>query len=396
MSRSRAMRTPDVRATMTSMDMLGVLRRPVTEPSLRLMAAVVLAVTAAAEAGVYAGDPSTAVLFNLLAVSQLVVASRYPRVAAVVATLATLVLLADRQAPLTVTGVLALLVVDAFLVVRRGVGLAVLLAIPLALNAVSPLDGSDPGAESFGPLVLVVAALLVGEALRQRGQALEQRDATQLKMAETMREQTAMEERARIARELHDIVAHHLSMISVQAETARLTSPDLPPDGRKRFEEIGATARDALTEMRRLLGVLREEGEGADRSPQPGLDQLGDLVDSAREAGANIRLVQRGRPVELPVGVDLTAFRIIQEALTNARRHAPGAEVDVELEYHSDALRLRICDSGPGPGDYRLTPGHGLIGMRDRVIMVGGALSYGRGDGGGFTVEAELPIEAAG
>ena len=209
---------------------------------------------------------------------------------------------------------------------------------------------------SFGPLVLVVAALLVGEALRQRGQALEQRDATQLKMAETMREQTAMEERARIARELHDIVAHHLSMISVQAETARLTSPDLPPDGRKRFEEIGATARDALTEMRRLLGVLREEGEGADRSPQPGLDQLGDLVDSAREAGANIRLVQRGRPVELPVGVDLTAFRIIQEALTNARRHAPGAEVDVELEYHSDALRLRICDSGPGPGDYRLTP----------------------------------------
>ena len=396
MSRSRAMRTPDVRATMTSMDMLGVLRRPVTEPSLRLMAAVVLAVTAAAEAGVYAGDPSTAVLFNLLAVSQLVVASRYPRVAAVVATLATLVLLADRQAPLTVTGVLALLVVDAFLVVRRGVGLAVLLAIPLALNAVSPLDGSDPGAESFGPLVLVVAALLVGEALRQRGQALEERDATQLKMAETMREQTAMEERARIARELHDIVAHHLSMISVQAETARLTSPDLPPDGRKRFEEIGATARDALTEMRRLLGVLREEGEGADRSPQPGLDQLGDLVDSAREAGANIRLVQRGRPVELPVGVDLTAFRIIQEALTNARRHAPGAEVDVELEYHSDALRLRICDSGPGPGDYRLTPGHGLIGMRDRVIMVGGALSYGRGDGGGFTVEAELPIEAAG
>jgi signal transduction histidine kinase len=396
MSRSCAMRTHTLRATMAVMDMLGVLRGPVKEPSLRLVAAVVLAVTAAAEASVYAGDPSTAVLFNLFAVSQLVVASRYPRVAALVATLATLVLLADRQAPLTVTGVLALLVVDAYLVVRRGVGLAVLLAIPLALNAVSPLDGSDPGAESFGPLLLVVAALLVGEALRQRGQALDQRDATQLRMAEAMREQTAMEERARIARELHDIVAHHLSMISVQAETARLASPDLPPDGRKRFEEIGGTARDALTEMRRLLGVLREEGEGADRSPQPGLDQLGDLVDSAREAGTNVRLVLRGRAVELPPGVDLTAFRIIQEALTNARRHAPGAEVDVALEYRPDALRLRICDSGPGPTEDRPTPGHGLIGMRDRVMMVGGALSYGPGGGGGFTVEAELPIEEAG
>src|SRR5204863_9852385 len=175
----------------------------------------------------------------------------------------------------------------------------------------------------------------------------------------------------------HDMVARHLSMISVQAETARLTSLDLPPDGRKRFEEIGATARDALTEMRRLLGVLREDGEGADRAPQPGLEQLPNLVDSARDAGANVRLVLQGRAVQLPAGVDLTAYRIIQEALTNARRHAPGADVDVELDYRPDALRLRICDTGPGPADAHPTPGHGLIGMRDRVTMVGCALSYG-------------------
>src|SRR5439155_22069270 len=111
-------------------------------------------------------------------------------------------------------------------------------------------------------------------------------------------------------------------------------------------------------------------------------DQLGDLVDSARDAGANVRLVLQGRAVELPAGVDLTAYRVIQEALTNARRHAPGAEVDVELDYRRDVLRLRICDTGPGSADEHPAPGHGLIGMRDRVTMVGGALSYGPGDGG--------------
>src|SRR4051812_1332513 len=214
-------------------------------------------------------------------------------------------------------------------------------------------------------------------------------------MAATMREQTALEERARVARELHDIVAHHLSMISVQAETARLTSTDLPADGRERFEQIGATARNALTEMRRLLGVLGQDtGNGADRAPQPALEQLADLVDSARDTGTNVRLALQGRAVELPAGIDLTAYRIIQEALTNARRHAPGADVDVELDYRPDALHLRIRDTGPGPEQENLTPGHGLIGMRDRAAMVGGALSYGPGAGGGFTIEAELPIAA--
>jgi len=224
--------------------------------------------------------------------------------------------------------------------------------------------------------------------LEQRAELLE-RD------REARAERAVAEERARIARELHDIVAHHLSSISVQAETARLTSADLPADGRERFEQIGATARNALTEMRRLLGVLREDaGNGPDRAPQPGLEQLADLVDSTRDAGANVRLVLHGRAVLLPAGVDLTAYRIIQEALTNARRHAPGADVAVELDYRPDALHLRIRDTGPGPAQGRLTPGHGLIGMRDRAALVGGSLTYGCGDGGGFTIEAELPIEA--
>jgi len=220
-------------------------------------------------------------------------------------------------------------------------------------------------------------------------------------------------ERARIARELHDVVAHHISMIAVQAETARLTTPGLPSAGVQRFAAIGDTARAGLTEMRRLLGVLREDAEqdtetepaagpadpgrpGADRRPQPGLPQLGELVDDARAAsGSVIRLIMSGPATRLDPGVELTAYRIVQEALTNARRHAPGAAVDVELRHADDALRLRIRDNGPGQED-RDHSGHGLLGMRERAAAVGGSLRTSEARGGGFCVEAELPAKAPG
>ena len=218
-------------------------------------------------------------------------------------------------------------------------------------------------------------------------------------------------ERARIARELHDVVAHHISMIAVQAETGRLTTPGLPDAGAQRFAAIGDTARAGLTEMRRLLGVLREDAEqdqepqpdlepagparpGADRRPQPGLPQLGDLVDGARDAsGSVVRLIMSGQAARLDPGVELAAYRIMQEALTNARRHAPGAAVDVELRYADDALRLRIRDNGPGQAA-RYHAGHGLLGMRERAAAVGGSLQTGDARGGGFLVEAELPAKA--
>ena len=219
-------------------------------------------------------------------------------------------------------------------------------------------------------------------------------------------------ERARIARELHDVVAHHISMIAVQAETGRLTTPGLPAAGAQRFAAIGDTARAGLTEMRRLLGVLREDAEqdtasepvlqpaapdlqpaGPGRRPQPGLPQLGDLVDGAREAsGGVVRLIMSGQADRLDPGVELAAYRIVQEALTNARRHAPGAAVDVELRYADDALRLRIRDNGPGQAP-RYHAGHGLLGMRERAAAVGGSLQTGDARGGGFCVEAELPAK---
>jgi signal transduction histidine kinase len=185
----------------------------------------------------------------------------------------------------------------------------------------------------------------------------------------------------------------------VQAETARLTTPGMPAAGAQRLLAIGDTARAALTEMRRLLGVLREDAraaipgqQGADRQPQPGLRQLNELLDAARDAsGTGTRLILRGRPVTLDPGVELAAYRIVQEALTNVRRHAPGAAVDVELDYADDALRLRIRDNGPGPPPTPPAGGHGLLGMRERAAAVGGELSTGPAAGGGFLVVASLP-----
>ena len=175
----------------------------------------------------------------------------------------------------------------------------------------------------------------------------------------------------------------------------------MPPGGAQQLSAIGDTARTALTEMRRLLGVLREDtrGEVADRQPQPDLRQLDDLVDAARDAsGAGIRLILRGPPVTLDPGVELAAYRIVQEALTNARRHAPGTAVDVEVHYADDGLRLRIRDNGPGPPDKLPAGGHGLRGMRERAVAAGGELHIGTAGGGGFLVAVRLPRdgEAAG
>ena len=198
------------------------------------------------------------------------------------------------------------------------------------------------------PAPIAVGAAI---ALRARAEAARQ-SAARAMLADTLTEHLARGERARIARELHDVVAHHISVIAVQAETARLTTPGLPAAGAQRFAEIGDTARAGLTEMRRLLGVLREDAEGAvgDRQPQPGLAQLAELIDGAREAsGGGARLIVSGPVAPFDPGVELAAYRIVQEALTNARRHAPGAAVDVELCYQG---RAATAGQGqrPGPG----------------------------------------------
>jgi signal transduction histidine kinase len=275
---------------------------------------------------------------------------------------------------------------------RQSRGLSALVAAPFALNAITPLSGDDSALSGVVVLVVVVAALILGDAQRQRSKVVAERDETRRAMADTLRDRAAAQERNRIARELHDVVAHHLSMIAIQAETARLATPGMPTEGQAQLADIGGTARDALTEMRRLLGVLRVDvDEVAELSPQPGLDRIDELIEAARAAGTPVQLTLSGTPVPLPVGVDLSAYRIVQEALTNARQHAVGAAVEVDVAYAGDLLRLRIRDDGPGSADANPS-GHGLHGMRERAAMAGGTLTAGPVEGGGFLVEATLPI----
>ena len=329
-----------------------------------------------------------------------------PAWAALALSAAALVSLAIFQA-LTVAGLIAELAA-AYRLGRRGSPLlAAGLTLPFLVLALAGSSGPAYSAAHIQALLLASlgpAAGLAGSARRVHREAIEHSAAREA-IAGTLLEHTARGERARISRELHDVVAHHISMIAVQAETARLTTPGLPAAGAQRLSSIGDMARAALTEMRRLLGVLREDAETevAQRQPQPGLRQLNELLDAARDAsGTGARLILHGAPVAVDPGVELAAYRIVQEALTNARRHAPGAAVDVELHYAEDRLRLLIRDNGPGPpaalsdgaGAHagRLPErGHGLLGMHERAAAVGGELSTGEAAGGGFLVSASLP-----
>jgi signal transduction histidine kinase len=301
---------------------------------------------------------------------------------------------------LTVAG-LAAQVIAIFRLGRAGSQLlAAGLAAPYLVLALTGSTASETRVLTVLLASLGPAAAWAGFARRARTEAVEH-SADREVIAGTLLEHTARGERARISRELHDVVAHHISMIAVQAESARLTTPGMPAAGAQRLSAIGDTARAALTEMRRLLGVLREDARTgpAERQPQPGLQQLNELLDAARDAsGTAARLIISGPLAVLDPGVELAAYRIVQEALTNVRRHAPGAAVDVELHYADDALRLRVRDNGPGPGMARDTPpgGHGLLGMRERAAAVGGELATGEAPGGGFLVAATLPAKAEG
>ena len=269
--------------------------------------------------------------------------------------------------------------------------LAAGLAAPFLVLALVGPAGGEIGILAVLLASLGPAAAWAGCARRARTEAQAHRAAQQV-ITDTLLQNTARGERARISRELHDVVAHHISMIAVQAETARLTTPGMPAAGALQLSAMGDTARAALTEMRRLLGVLREDAPaGADDR----LRQLNELLDDARDAaGAQTRLIVRGRLPAVDPGVELAAYRIVQEALTNARRHAPGAAVDVELRYAGDALQVRIRDNGPGPPPAPPPSGLGLLGMRERAASVGGQLHTGPAPGGGFLIEATLPAKA--
>lgn len=204
-----------------------------------------------------------------------------------------------------------------------------------------------------------------------------------------------IEERTRIARELHDIVAHSVSMMVVQAGAAGRVVEDDPALVRRSLESIRATGSEALAEMRRLVAVMREDGDAGDLAPQPGVAAIPALVDEARGAGLEVTLNTSGRVLPLAPGLDLTVYRIVQEALTNVRRHAEAGSAQVLMAYADDALTVEVSDDGSGePRSPGSRTGHGLLGMRERVALYGGTLHVGRLSGHGFVVRAQLPVTA--
>ena len=226
---------------------------------------------------------------------------------------------------------------------------------------------------------------------RQRELALEERaDALEREQEQRARAAVA-EERQRIARELHDVVAHAISVIVVQARGGRRMLDAEPAEARGAFDTIERTGQEALGEMRRLLGLLRESEDEPALAPQPTLARLEELVQQVRDAGLPVELAIEGEPTELPPGVELSAYRIVQEALTNALKHAGPAHARVTVRYADDNLELEIADDGSGSAGNGDGGGHGLVGIEERVAMLGGELETGEAPSGGYAVRARLP-----
>jgi signal transduction histidine kinase len=272
---------------------------------------------------------------------------------------------------------------------RLGAGAVVFVAVTAFIPDDSPVGLSTVG---FGMLFLI-GPWLVGVVMRRRREN-ELFLAERAFQAERRRDQHAQAavsaERSRIARELHDVVAHAISVIIVQARGGERIIGTDPDRAREAFGAVAATGEQAMGEMRRLLGLLRENDAGSALAPQPSLDRVSELVGRMRESGLPVNLAIEGDPRPLPPGVDVSAYRILQEALTNVLRHAGPAAATVHIRYEPERIEIAVADDGPGNG---APPGsgHGLIGIRERVTLIGGALEVGPGADGGFSVRAVLP-----
>jgi signal transduction histidine kinase len=309
----------------------------------------------------------------------------------------------DLAMPIPIGGVVGLYSVAAWGGRRAALGSGVVAAVMVVVTMSLPRTDADLVDAAFVSLALAGAWLLGDRARVQRALAAElQERALRLEheRADEARRAVASE-RARIARELHDVVAHHVSMMVVQAEAGPVAVEHDPAQAAGAFEAIAATGRQALVEMRRLLGMLRGEEEDAPSlAPQPGLAEVPSLVEQVGRAGLQVELVVEGTQAPLPAGVDLSAYRIVQEALTNAVKHSGAGRARVLVRYGPEDLRLRVVDEGragraAAPGK---RVGQGLVGMRERVNLFGGELHAGPGPGpdGGFTVDARIPIGTAG
>jgi len=269
------------------------------------------------------------------------------------------------------------------------------LALALSSAAIIVYNNPDhaPGEFVFTP-VLFAIAWLAGFALRERAvqaEAAEERAAFAEREREAAARLAVAEERARIARELHDIVAHSVSVMVLQVGAVRHKLPGTLAEDKDALLGVEQAGRAALAEMRHLLGAMRGDGEDPELAPQPGLGELDSLVEEVGRAGLPVQLHVDGERVPLPRPIDLSAYRIIQEGLTNALKHAGASQADVTVRYGSDELQVEIRDDGRGAteGDGL---GHGLVGVRERVKIYGGEMTAGTATGGGFVLSTRLPL----
>jgi signal transduction histidine kinase len=291
---------------------------------------------------------------------------------------------------------------------KAAVGLAVVLGGILIVVA------NIPGDQTTSDLVFIpfrfLVAWVAGFALRERSEQAEaaevratladrEREAAEMRaiLAEREREASARiavaEERARIARELHDIVGHAMSVMVLQVGAVRLELPEGLEEDRDALGRVEQAGRTALTEMRALLGAMRSDGDGVEFGPQPGLDDLDSLLDHVGRAGLPVQLHVAGEPFAVPPAIDLSAYRIVQEGLTNALKHARATRADVRVVYRAGQLELEVADDGTGPTTTDGL-GHGLVGIRERVSIYGGEMRAEAAPAGGFVLSARLPVAA--
>ncbi len=314
----------------------------------------------------------------------------------VVAAFGSVALVAPRQAAFEpfLALVLAFYALGAHTSARTGL-LTLLIAIPVGVIAgvAAASMGYVTAGNSLPTVVWVTTAWVVGRIIsswRARAVALEHTNRMLEEQRELQAQAAVAVERGRIARELHDVIAHNVSMIVVQAGAAARVLEGEQPNVRGALEAIETTGRETVDEMRRLLGVLRRAEDAQALAPQPGLAALDTLVAQVREAGLPVELKVEGTPTQLPPGLDLSAYRIAQEALTNALKHAGPAHAALTVTYARDTVEIEIRDDGAGSGDGGGT-GHGLVGMRERVALWGGKLHVGR-EPDGWVVRASLPL----
>jgi signal transduction histidine kinase len=268
----------------------------------------------------------------------------------------------------------------------------VAVVVGLTVVAVAGIPGGN-GADVVFNFVLFAAAYLFGSTMRNRrlyGEQLEERAAALERERDEEARRAVSDERLRIAQELHDVVAHSMGVIAVQAGVGVHVIDTDPDEAKKSLDAISQTSRSTLAEIRRMLGVLRED-TGASYAPAPGLADLDRLVRDVGSAGLEVDVRKEGTRTELPPGVDFTAYRIVQEALTNVLKHAGRARARVVVGYEENALRLEIVDDGRGVNGRATPGGHGLMGMRERAGMYGGSFEAGPRTGGGFRVAVRLP-----